>query len=912
MAPNRKRRGKRLPPSTAGSLTPTLTLSRSTVTLAATTDDTATVQAIVTAQSGNGGALGGVGLGTIVEDSGSGWLSASVQGSFPALVTVVCDPTGLTAATYTGTVPITDPRASNSPQNISVTFTVSAGVVPSLVISNPTMALSVQQGNAATTTATCVITSGTSANLGTLSVGTITGTGATGVSASISGNVVTVTGASAALTSASSPYTATVPIVDATASNSPQNITVTLNVTAVSPPVTPVMALSSPSVAWTVTEGTSASRSATVTVSASNGAPLGTTSVGTITGTGAADVTATVSGHVVTVSFALATLAAGTFSAVVPIANSTASNSPLNFTVNLTVSAAPSSSYDINADVHLLDSTAGAGVFVGGGWPLRPGDLMPADVSSREFSVFVNGAEQSCFVEAMPGLFPDGSVRALLVQFLYDIPNSTPISAQVKMRTIRTTTDLSPVPMTPQACWSVTTGYTWGSEGRIKAKLLPRDPSYLCETDVTFQPLIPSAQHTPQEVARFDTFMAARSNGLRTVTTNKDSSTVQTFRSTYDSPRALLAFWQRTGNVTWYQDAMQLIYRMTEWVFPGPAYTGYNPNPNIHGESRFTQVANADWKEEHSQRLWSYAAAWQLTGYSPFYTRVNASHMYDNRSGRSTQAGALQLAGSAGYIDPTYGIRQNVFRVTRPVVGYAIGANRRMSTPSGAGNRNMIFPTELPFIIDALATHVWNRAGDWRNGVTGIYYGNSDGTNNNAPHAEDFPTFQLSLINHFYMMYERHVKADSRIPALIKANVDALLLNSRALISGDTGFGIASYGSPYWMNRNGPASQGAGGAATPVYLVMDAAAIAYCAARYPTDVIAGADYATWYNRALDPEQNKYVQAIQAFDWNLFNNGWKIYGEQFGNSQAGPYFMRNGVPTGPATINSLAVPTTFPR
>ena len=186
MAPNRKRRGKRLPPSTTGSLTPTLSLSKSTVTLAATADDTATVQAIVTAQSGNGGALGGVGLGTIVEHSGSGWLSASVQGSFPALITIVCDPTGLTAATYTGTVPITDQRASNSPQNISVTFTVSAGIpAPTIVRSPTTVALSVQQGNAATATANVVITSGTAGVLAGPTVGTITGTGSTGVTAAI-------------------------------------------------------------------------------------------------------------------------------------------------------------------------------------------------------------------------------------------------------------------------------------------------------------------------------------------------------------------------------------------------------------------------------------------------------------------------------------------------------------------------------------------------------------------------------------------------------------------------------------------------------------------------------------------------------------------------------------------------------
>jgi len=886
-------------------------LSASTVSLTQQAGSATTVTGQVSVGNSGAGSLAGIHLGAISYVSGSGWLSASVIPGYPATLTVTANAAALGAGTYSATIPVQDTNATNSPQTLTVSFVVTAVVAPTIVLSNPTMALSVQQGNAATASATCTVTSGTAAGLGTLSIGTVTGTGSTGVSATVSGNVVTVTGASAALTSASSPYTATVPVVDATASNTPQNITVTLNVTAVSPPPTPTMALSASSVTWSATEGSNATRSATITVTSSNGATLGTTTVGTVTGTASSAISTSVSGHDVTITFNVGSLAAGSYGATVPILDSLASNSPQNVTLSITVDPVSSTTYDVTASVNLLASTAGAGVFVGGGFPLRQGDLMPSDLTARKFAVFVSGVEQSVYVEAMPGRFPDGSVRAVLVQFVYDIPSSTPIAAQVKLRTTRNTTDRAKVSMTPDVVWAVTVGGVWGEDGDIKAKLLPTDPTYLCATDATFQPLIPSSQMTAAEVARFDTFAQARASSLRTQTLNKLSSNISTFQSTYDSPRALFAMWQRTGDVAWYQDAMRLLYRLIEWVFPAPNYAGFSANPNVWGEVRFTQSSNADWQEWHSQRFWSYAAAWQLSGYAPFYTRLNAAHQSGNPSSRSSYSGAVTINGALGYINQNYGIRPNVYLAWRHLAAYVIGANRRSTSPSGNGNRDMNFPAELPLIVEAWYVNQWNRVGDWRNGVVGIYYGNTDGANQSppAPHAEDFPTFQLSLANAFLMTYEREVYADARIPGMIKANVTALLNNTKALVSGEQGYGYGTYGAPYWMNRTAAGT----GAATSSYFVMDAAAIAYCAAKWPSDVVNGATFATWYNRAIDPGNNANVidPGGQKYDWDRWERGWKIFGEQFGNSQCGPYFMRNGVPTGPSTINSLAVPTSWP-
>ncbi|MFN0100660.1 MAG: BACON domain-containing protein [Bryobacteraceae bacterium] len=64
--------------------------------------------------------------------SGGAWLTATpASGTTGATVTIGVNPAGLAAGTYTGTVTITAPGASNSPQTVSVTLTIAAVATPS-------------------------------------------------------------------------------------------------------------------------------------------------------------------------------------------------------------------------------------------------------------------------------------------------------------------------------------------------------------------------------------------------------------------------------------------------------------------------------------------------------------------------------------------------------------------------------------------------------------------------------------------------------------------------------------------------------------------------------------------------------------------------------------------------------------
>lgn len=908
-----RRRGKRIPPSAATSVIPTIALSSSSVSLPAVAGATTPVQTTVTATSGNGGALGGIGIGTITMASGSGWLTATVQGTYPALITISCNPLLLTAGTYTGTVALTDSKASNSPQSISVSFVVSAAVVvPTIALSSTTMALSVQEGNPATATGSILISSGNAGGLTGPTVGTISGTGLTGVTGSISGSgtyTLTVTATSAALTSAGSPYTATVPILDAGASNSPQNLTVTLTVTAVSPPPTPTISLSSAALSMTAVAGSGVTRTADIVVSSGNGATLGTTSVGTVTGTASTAVTTSVSGHTVTINAAVGSFSAGSYSATIPILDTLASNSPQNVTLTWTVTSSVVPATTIPAAIVPFGSPTGGTVLVAGGWPLPKGSMTAADVTAKKFAIFINGVEQRCSVVAHPGLHPDGTIRSVEYQFNIPIPTTTPIVASVVLGTPRTTTDLARQTLTPNLLWVEQPAQTWGVDAEPTAKLVATDTAYLCATDVTLEPLQPATQDDPASYARLVTFPTQRLAVMAGLTdTSRDLNGVRSYQATYESSRALIAMWCRTGVTDYLREALRQGYRLLEYDTPTTLASRPVPTSNVFGEARMVSV-NGQPGEPQSLRYINYASCWMLSSYVPFFAGVNSRHQDNNSALRTTASGAnaVTTASTGGYIDATYLIRFNLARSYPHVIAYAIGANRRQQTPSGFGNRNMNFATELPLIIGALINSTYAK-GDYRDGLTGLSSNSTNGIANGGTGAGAVPNFQINYINHFLMLYEREVLADSRIPAMIKANTDVILANTSVLTAGGRGFGYtdSGYGTSYWAN---PTAATTGGQSD--YLGYSSGSLAYCAAKYPTAVVNGATYAQWYARAVDFKNVGATGATLGSDWIQYARAWKIFGEAFGFQQAGPYMMTQGVPAGPASIQTLTVPVAWP-
>lgn len=696
-------------------------------------------------------------------------------------------------------------------------------------------------------------------------------------------------------------------VVRAFRSGQSATATVTVNMTVPGSPTLPTIALSQPTVQLTGLEGSGATPSAQIVVSSGNGEALGVTGVGTITGAGAATIGATVNGRIVTITGTVGANAGGLYQAVVPITDTLAPNSPQPVAVDFTITPVGTPSSVIQAHIVPWASTIGVQSLCCTGWVFPPGYMSVADVAARKFSLWIGGVEQAIATKLKPGKHPDGSVRAIDVQFLHAPPSSTPVLCEVRLGVTRGTTDLAWTTTTAAHHFVEQPAQAWGVDAEPTAKLLPTDVAYLCASDAAFMPLQPATEDDAISTGRFTTLLQQRAAAMEGLTLNRANSLVpQRFQSTYETPRALIAAWCRTGNHNLLRYALRLSWRLLEYGHPVPSYTKFSPHPNVYGETRMlgTSDANVGFGEPYTLRYASYAACWQLTGYATFFTEVNRWHQQNNSAGRETQAGALALSGNTGWITQGYIIRTNTINIMPAIMAYIIGANRRMTTQSGYGNRDMNFPLAFSWYLEAL-NNVAYAKGDYRDGFRGQ---NPAATDNNTVPAGQFPTFQVEIINALLMLYEREVYADSRIPGWIKTNTNIVLQNAEPLVAASRGYGVTDSGMGVAYSSTNVAQQG-----QPEcdYFGHFTASLAYCAAKWPSDIVAGATYRTWYDRACDYKNNGYLSSVQQYDWDRWDRAHKVFGEVFGWHQCAPYFLNHGVPAGAPAVQTVTPPTSWP-
>jgi hypothetical protein len=132
--------------ATAGGLTATatvtvvtpavITLSAGSATFAGTPNAPDPAAQTIDITNTGGAALTGLALGATVYGAGaSGWLTAALdQTDAPATLTLAASVAGLGVGSYTATVPVTAPRTSNSPQDVTVTFTVAVGAPTQMIV----------------------------------------------------------------------------------------------------------------------------------------------------------------------------------------------------------------------------------------------------------------------------------------------------------------------------------------------------------------------------------------------------------------------------------------------------------------------------------------------------------------------------------------------------------------------------------------------------------------------------------------------------------------------------------------------------------------------------------------------------------------------------------------------------------
>ncbi len=317
-----------------------------------------------------GGALGSLSTGPIAYGAGAnGWLQASLTSTAaPGTLTLTVSTAGLAAGNYSATLPVSSPDASNGPQSVAVTLAVSAGPLPpTIALSTGSALFSATIGGSVPAPKTVTISNSGGGTLSGLGAGPVSyGAGATGwLGAALGGTTApaTLTLTPSLTGLAAGAYTATVPVSAAGAGNSPQSVAVSFTVSAAGSP--PAIALAPSSLSFAATAGGASPAAKTASVSKVGGGTLTGLVVGAISyGAGAsgwcaAALSVTTAPSTLTVTATLGGLAAGTYSATIPVTAPGASNTPQNVSVTFTVSAAPAPAISLSPTTLTFAATAG-------------------------------------------------------------------------------------------------------------------------------------------------------------------------------------------------------------------------------------------------------------------------------------------------------------------------------------------------------------------------------------------------------------------------------------------------------------------------------------------------------------------------------------------------------------------------
>lgn len=264
--------------------------------------------------------------------SGGNWLSVTPgSGNTPQTLTVSVDPSGLAAGTYNGTVTVTSATASNSPQVVAVTFTVSAA--PVLTVSPAQLTFNYQVGGSNPASQAVSITGSASlAYTAAASGGAWLSISSTSGNTPGSLNVQVDPSGLAAGT-----YNGTVTVTSGTAGNSPQTVAVSLVVSAA-----PTLSVAPGSLTFNFQVGGSAPVAQNISI---NGSSAIAFSAAASTSSGGSWLSVTPGGGTTNASASVAvnpgSLAAGTYNGMVTVTSAAAGNSPQTVAVTLVVSAAP-------------------------------------------------------------------------------------------------------------------------------------------------------------------------------------------------------------------------------------------------------------------------------------------------------------------------------------------------------------------------------------------------------------------------------------------------------------------------------------------------------------------------------------------------------------------------------------------
>lgn len=574
--------------------------------------------------------------------------------------------------------------------------------------------------------------------------------------------------------------------------------------------------------------------------------------------------------------------------------------------------------------------------FISSGFPLPPGLVTENIITDKKIKVIVEGNEVAANVSALRGRHNDGTVRSAFIQFtVASMAEDDTLTASVQIDNgVRTKNDPAYVRPTQNIVLN-------------NNVLLPIDPNYLVSTQITFQNLLPIGEGTPEEEKQYTTlandrfdFLVANPNegaaryekGRAMLTLWARTGNIKYFNEAVTGTFNWLAYNTfPVGQNCTAQPATNPDGRTSQFPTqcPNPAehmgpvtfsyasmylLTGYRDYWSIvsylaqYNRRNITSAATSD---QYTIAVSPYDAP--RYNYTHRYGALLAAYMIDATmpiSGNNFSAKQMDLTDQMGWtvdsiIDSGWDLKWIPFDSgagTVPALGATITQGAVSATFHGVYTRGMYEPPTT--VGNAMPTTGYIQV----NNITGGSFttGALTGISASATGAEEsdqrqgyvgtvsysprvvatkyLPVFQSIFPLNFLIDYYLNVDADSRIPAIIKTNIDIILTQMSLLVDGDWAYnndggiwGDTTYGNPYEL-RNPVSTEKKSPWELPEYARM----IAFVLKTLGDDTVKGASYTTWYSRCIDTANNSPLQNLT---WE-----WKLFGQFYGFGADTPWIM----------------------
>jgi hypothetical protein len=440
----------------------------------------------------------------------------------------------------------------------------------------------------------------------------------------------------------------------------------------------------------------------------------------------------------------------------------------------------------------------------------------------------------------------------VIIEFNYNVPDNNTIPAYIQLSSVkRQVLDIDFVRITYDTV--------------AKVIITPSDPEYLCRTNAVLTPLVPATMDS-EEVKAWQQTVAFGWSKIR----NGYSGT-----ALYDFGSGLLAWYMRTGD-PW------VVREAAAWATWNIAYYIPYVNDTCCSESQRTVLNPENLPGQGLCGACGLSAEWWSLKYimNHAYYHFFGYEQYCYYSWHQSQgymAGANPRPTATTCMSNNYLFRFNFGLFFFPTVAaYLTEGVTKISGGFGAGPGDPDFPSKIPLIIDCIEYNKFNDSSDYRYGIGGQMPTSIDlGPTNPGM----FPTFQVSVAADFLIMYYQSIRADPRIPPMVRAMGDYVIAETVPSIAGEPGY-PTSWVMPYITTRG---TRPADARPWTGYLFpMFTNTFGFLYAYYKNDT-----YKEWGDRTLLPEE------MSGMIWLT-----KVWGEIFmGFRHSYSYYMNGGAAEG---------------